>query len=428
MENVMWQKTVGRLVRAVWLYSLAGLASCVSRMIGGWEWTWGTLSGGEWSSKEFLMMWTRTFDGWCALLIFLGYYMFFRGASRFVALQGDAGDKESARRVRTGSELLMAGAMLGFLPGVGWWLWLAAAVAAAVRLWQGFEGLRRSAVLRDTARVGAAVLRWCAVGSAVAVVSGMVPVIGAALEGVVLLVVFVGSLVGWGRIRRGGPQVVESGEEVLARLETDRPAWELAGWLTCVLAFWWFSAVWVLSQGVSGWLGGETEPGRFVVGQRLGLLVCLGYALWRWRRMRLGIVGGVGLLALFLQQLYFGSLAFVASAPYVLLVPGYPWTGSIVLGVEYFGWEGLLCVAGMALALCGMRLPLVLKVGIPCFYVLCFAVGALVASAPSGYVGEVGGGMYSDMYDMIGGGVLAAYVAVLCVLLRRWERRAFLPC
>ena len=56
MENVMWQKTVGRLVRAVWLYSLAGLVSCVSRMIGGWEWTWGTLSGGEWSSKEFLMM------------------------------------------------------------------------------------------------------------------------------------------------------------------------------------------------------------------------------------------------------------------------------------------------------------------------------------------------------------------------------------
>lgn len=423
MKDVVWQKTVRRLVRAVCVYSLAEVASCLFRMRGGWEWSWKSLSGGEWSSVEFVLFWMRTCDGWSALLTFVGYYLFFRGVSRFVALQGDAGDRESACRVRTGYEWLMVGGVFSYLPGVGWWLRLAAVVVAAVNLWEGFDGLRRSAVLPGMAQVGAAMLRWCAVGNAVAVVAGMVPVTGAALEGMVFLVVWVASLKGWDLIRRA-PR--EAAGELPDRGGAGMLEWKLSGWLTWVLAFWWSGAVYALSCALAFGLEGEGWEGRLVVGQRLGMLLCWVYALWRWRRMRFGIVGEIGLMVLFLLNLYSGMLMLMASIPYSLLVPGYPLAGELLFDEEWAGWQAVAGTVVMALVLCRTQLPLALKVGVPCFYVVCFALSSLVAWAAPAFFGESGVDDFSEVRNMICGSVMAVYVAALYVLLRRWQQKTFL--
>ena len=91
---------------------------------------------------------------------------------------------------------------------------------------------------------------------------------------------------------------------------------------------------------------------------------------------------------------------------------------------EYAGWSGLAMAVGMALVLFRSRLPLSLKVGMPCFYVASLVLGLLLTWAVPALSEDMGVTELSDVHNVICGSVAAVYVAVLYVLLRRWERES----
>lgn len=425
MGNVVWQKTVGRLVKAVWVYSLAAVASCVFRAMGEWEWMREALPVYMRYTEFQTTLIMGSFEGVCGLLVFAGYYLFVRGVARFAALQGDGGERECVRSVGAGYGVLMAGVLLSYLPVAGRWLWVVAVAVAAVRLWRGLEGLRRSSVWPEAARRGAAVLRWCVVGSVVGAVAGMIPEAGVALEAGISLAVFVGSLIGWGRIRRNEPQVADGGSEWSARMEEERPTRMLLGCLAWMLALGWLSAVDLLGCGVMGESGVEKISGQLVAGQGWGVLICWIYASCRSRRMRLGFAVEGGFVVLVVLQMLSWGFSFVATFPFSMMLPFFPLVSYGIWAKLFAGRWVVLWAAGMALLLCRSRLPLRLKVGVPCLGVAGF-VAWWVAKwmMPDFFVGIEEGDLLR-MQAVWCGGVSAVCIAVSCFWLRRWEREAF---
>lgn len=96
--------------------------------------------------------------------------------------------------------------------------------------------------------------------------------------------------------------------------------------------------------------------------------------------------------------------------------------------MEYAEWSGLAMAVGMALVLFRSRLPLSLKVGMPCFYVVSLVLGLLLTWAGPAFSEDVGVTELSNVRNVICGSVAAVYVPVLYVLLRRWERESGLSC
>lgn len=223
MENKVWQKTVGSLIGAIWLYTLADIAGSITEFIDGLLNPIGfldmisALTGGSEDSSPF-----SVFDllGYLfPLLVFMGYLLFFSSLSRFALLQRSDADRMAVRKVRKAYILMFVAILVGFIPIIGKLAALIITIVAYASMLSGYKSLRDSDTFPEEARRGAARLRAATIWLLVGYIIGCLPLCGI-IESLISFIAFFSILSGWNRIRQGAPELTE---EELSTLIQENP-------------------------------------------------------------------------------------------------------------------------------------------------------------------------------------------------------------
>ena len=235
MENIYWKKTVGTLIGAIWLYTLADIAASITGAVneilnpsGALGMIKDLMEGG--SGAPTLSM-GDIIESMFSILVIVGYYLFFRSLTRFARLQPNQQDGEHVLTVRTAYILLLVALIVDFVPMIGWLASFVIMVIAYIKMLSGYSGLKKSATFPAEAHQGASTLYSCTIWTLVGYVLGCIPLLGGVIEGIITLVVFFTILSAWGRIKNGAPELTPEEEEVFRRDEVPAYKQILGDWL-----------------------------------------------------------------------------------------------------------------------------------------------------------------------------------------------------
>lgn len=167
------------------------------------------------------------------LLVLLGYWLFYSALTDFMRLQRSDADRESVGKVRKSYILMVVAVLVGYFWIPGKIVALVLTIVAFVKLLSGYRSLKRSATFPGEARRGAGLLFASSIWLLVGYVIGIIPIVGDAVESVIGFVVFFCVLAGWGRIRRGAPELNEAEAEALEREDAKAVR-------RSVVPVWWF--------------------------------------------------------------------------------------------------------------------------------------------------------------------------------------------
>jgi len=238
MENTYWKKSVGTLIGAIWLYTLADIAGSVTRFVNGLSDPGGIMgmiasltgdnggfSFGVGDLLEYLF----------PVLVLFGYYLFYTSLTRFMRMQRSDADREAVGKVRKAYILMVIAVLVGYLWLPGKLAALILTIVGYVRLLSGYRSLKRSATFPEEARRGAGRLFGATVWLLVGYLLGCIPLVGGAIESVISFILFFFVLSGWGRIRNGAPELTEAEA-------AEQAAAEAAVVKRSVVPAWWFPA------------------------------------------------------------------------------------------------------------------------------------------------------------------------------------------
>lgn len=236
MKNRFWTKSVGSLIGAIWLYTLADIAGSVTGFVNGLLSPGGIMGviaslTGEGGGSAFGL--GDMLESLFPLLVLLGYWLFYSALTDFMRLQRSDADREAVAKVRKSYILMVIAILVGYLWLPGKIAALVLVIVAYVKLLSGYRGLKRSATFPEEARRGAGLLFASTVWLLVGYVIGIIPIVGDAIESLIGFVVFFSVLAGWGRIRRGAPELSEA---EVAELE----AQEAKVVRKSIIPVWWF--------------------------------------------------------------------------------------------------------------------------------------------------------------------------------------------
>lgn len=236
MENRYWKKSVGTLIGAIWLYTLADIAGSVTEFVNGLLSPGGMMGMlasvmGEGGGSAFGL--GDLLEYLFPLLVLLGYWLFYSALTDFMRLQRSDADRESVGKVRKSYILMVVAVLVGYLWIPGKIVALVLTIVAYVKMLSGYRSLKRSTTFPGEARRGAGLLFASTIWLLVGYVIGIIPIVGDAVESVIGFVAFFCVLVGWGRIRRGAPELNEAEAEVLEREEAKAVR-------RSVVPVWWF--------------------------------------------------------------------------------------------------------------------------------------------------------------------------------------------
>lgn len=223
MENIYWKKTVGTLIGAIWLYTLADIAASIAGAVneilnpsGALGMIKDLMEGGSGAPSLGV---GDIIESMFSILVLIGYYLFFRSLTRFARLQPNQQDSDNVSTVRTAYILLVVALIVDFIPLIGWLASFVLIVIAYVKMLSGYRGLKKSYTFPSEARQGAATLYSCTIWTLVAYVLGCIPLVGSVIEGIITLVIFFTILSAWGRIKAGAPNMTPEEEEAFKRDE-----------------------------------------------------------------------------------------------------------------------------------------------------------------------------------------------------------------
>ena len=157
MENIYWKKTVGTLIGAIWLYTLADLAASITGAVNELL----NPSGVMGMLKDLMESGNGAptlsigdiIESMFSLLVIVGYYLFFRSLTRFARLQSNQQDGEHVSTVRTAYILLLVALIVDFVPMIGWLSSFVLMVIAYVKMLSGYRGLKKSITFPYEARL-----------------------------------------------------------------------------------------------------------------------------------------------------------------------------------------------------------------------------------------------------------------------------------
>lgn len=239
MEKKIWQKTVGSLIGAIWLYTLANIAGSITDFVDDLLnpvdlfSTIASLAGGGEGSSPF-----GTIDllgYFFSLSVIVGYFLFFSALSRFIELQRSDSDIIAVKRIRKAYILMFVSVLLGFIPLIGTFVAFIITIVAYASLLSGYKSLRDSSTFTAEARQGAARLRTATIWLLVGYIIGALPFCGI-IESLISSIAFFSILSGWNCIRKGAPEL---SEEEISGLIQSIP--NIAG-TKSVIPVWWIPA------------------------------------------------------------------------------------------------------------------------------------------------------------------------------------------
>ncbi len=222
MENNYWKKTVGMLITGIWVYTLADIFGNVLDIIENllnpmdlkeyFEFLARKVacvaySGNVWDVIEIEA--TDVLGVLCNILVFVGYYLFYKSLLQFVKMQTHVFDRFFAQKVKSAYVLFLVATVVDFIPLVGNVVKLILLIIAYVKLLYGYRGWSDSQTWTYGARQGAALLHKAVIWGFVAGIIGVIPIIGAPIEAIVEFILFFTILNGWKQIQQGAPVLTE---------------------------------------------------------------------------------------------------------------------------------------------------------------------------------------------------------------------------
>ena len=174
-ENSSWSQYTGMIIKAIWIYTIAGIFGAIfgaiDRLLNPVS-ILAALSGEDMPGSTF-----GTLDTICQILVIAGYALFFLNIKKFVDIQRTDADRKAAKDIYTAYILLIVAIVADFIPVIGGIAWLVLMIIGYIKLLSGFKALKTSAI----------------------------PFVGGFLNALITLVIFFTILRGWKKIQTGGP-------------------------------------------------------------------------------------------------------------------------------------------------------------------------------------------------------------------------------
>ena len=192
----VWKSTVMNIIYALIIYMVAGILTGVAALFTAGSALLGSSSG----ATGFLALTI------VALLAMIGGFVwFFIGLSKFITLQRTEADRSAVSMVRTSYIVLIAGAILGLIPLIGWIITLLCGIAAYIMLIIAFGNFSKSEFMNENGRAGASLLKVFGIIMLVCTVLAIIPFVNilailGEIAGIILL------FLGWSRISNGCPR------------------------------------------------------------------------------------------------------------------------------------------------------------------------------------------------------------------------------
>lgn len=267
MENIYWKKSIGSLIGAIWLYTLADIAANLSDIIGslfslgGWSGSFAAMAGGG----MFISQPFNILGCLLGLLTIFGYVYFYISLSKFMHLQQSDADYEGVRKVRMSYILIALALLAGFFWIVGKIIGLILVVIAYIKMLSGYNMLKKSATYTERARRGANMLFYVTIFTLIAKFVGFLPFIGDLVETGMMIILFFCTLASWRRIQLGAPELSQR----MIALQEAVVEKEQRNIIRLIFCFW------VLVLLVVGLMPSLIDPGAGYLYQILGFSILL---------------------------------------------------------------------------------------------------------------------------------------------------------
>ncbi len=172
-----WSVTTNSLYKSVLLYSIAGVCAAIFGMI------------------PFMGFLGQIFN----VGVVFGYAAFIVRLDDLSLIVND-NDAQFVKKIRLGMILYVVAMALAFIPVAGGILTALVSIVAFVLLLLAYMNLKKSETFPETGRKGANTLFLAMILGVVAGVFFIIPIVGAILGGILLIVCFVMNILGWKKI------------------------------------------------------------------------------------------------------------------------------------------------------------------------------------------------------------------------------------
>jgi uncharacterized membrane protein len=215
MRQQDWSKTTSTIFYGVLIFSLAGIVKAILEPIAGVIDAAASINrgdiggllsggllgdGGSGSSLSFIVKWLAP------IAVIVGYIMYLSGLGSFKKLLG--GDDGSAvGKVRTGVILALIGVVVAWIPIIGGFVGGILAIIGFILEVIGFSNLKSSTSFPEDARRGASKLFTALILLIIGWVVGFIPFVGSWFEGILGIIAFILTLLGWAKIKNAQVQV-----------------------------------------------------------------------------------------------------------------------------------------------------------------------------------------------------------------------------
>lgn len=198
-----WRSQAGRILNAIILVTIASFANIVVDYLGSVNDTFDLFRSLDLGSFERYFM----PDEWdiagyvLVFLLIVGYGIYLSGLARFADLQPDSDNQLAVRSIRAGILWMLWGIILGVIPFIGGFCEILCSLISYCILIGAFGRLKHSRRFPTKARMGAGSLKTSAVLELIALIIGILPVMGDIIAGILSFIAFCLLLSGWRRIK-----------------------------------------------------------------------------------------------------------------------------------------------------------------------------------------------------------------------------------
>ncbi|MDR2562908.1 MAG: hypothetical protein LBC98_03085 [Prevotellaceae bacterium] len=203
-NQVLWTETTKKIFFGVLLYSIAGIlhsiVAPVSSLIGSMSDMASFASGGKESVGDGLQIFVYLLLAG----IVGGYILYFIGLTAFAKIL-DKDDGKAVLNVRLGAILMMIAAVVSELASsiAGGIIYLIGFIIMML----GFSKLKKSSSFPTKATKGASKLFVAMVLAIIGAIVGLIPLVGAVIEGILDIISFILILSGWATIKNAGQRL-----------------------------------------------------------------------------------------------------------------------------------------------------------------------------------------------------------------------------
>ncbi|MCH5220460.1 MAG: hypothetical protein J1F20_07810 [Muribaculaceae bacterium] len=197
MQQV-WKQTVMGVIWALVLMMAGSILMSISAMVA----VAGALFGSSGAAGGFGFLTIV-----CLLAMIGGFVWFFINLSKFITIQQTDADRSAISNVRTSYIIFIVGAILNFIPVIGWIVNLICALVANILLIIAFNNFSNSQFMNPTGRSGASLLKVQAIITLICAILMIIPVVNIlAIIGEIVALVLL--FVGWSKVSNGHGEVV----------------------------------------------------------------------------------------------------------------------------------------------------------------------------------------------------------------------------